>query len=239
MGIVRNFEQRLEKALEGTFSRVFKVGVHPIEIAKRISRELEEGKSITSKETLAPNLYEIHLSKADYQRFADLKPVLVAELESLVLEQTQKEGYILLTRPVILFREEEDLVEGEFDVKCRISPSLPQKLPATGESPPGVKPIETPGVLTITKGPDAGLSRELQNLPFKIGRSEDNDLVINDPLVSRYHAVIEKRGHDYQIRDLKSTNGTFVGGRRIEERLLEDGDVIQMGDTALRFHFKC
>ncbi len=125
MGIIRNFEQRLEKAFEGTFSRIFKVGVHPIEIAKRVSREAEAGKRVTPGEVLMPNLYEIFLSPVDCERLSGYQAPLTAELETMVFEIARKNGYAMLTRPTFIMQSDHSLKEGQFAVEARITSSLP------------------------------------------------------------------------------------------------------------------
>jgi pSer/pThr/pTyr-binding forkhead associated (FHA) protein len=69
-----------------------------------------------------------------------------------------------------------------------------------------------------------------------LGRNEDNDVVLDNPRVSRYHARIVWTGRDYRIEDVASTNGTWLNGERVSGRhLLKDGDVIQLGDVTLAF----
>ncbi len=68
-----------------------------------------------------------------------------------------------------------------------------------------------------------------------LGRSPDNDLQINDPKVSRYHCVIERKDARYVLKDLNSSNGTFLNAKRISEEPLRDGDEIQIGATVLLF----
>ena len=77
---------------------------------------------------------------------------------------------------------------------------------------------------------------------YTLGRGDDNDIVVNDDLASREHALIErvalpgKSGETrYMIRDLGSTNGTFVNHKQVSEQALNDGDVIRVGQTFLRF----
>lgn len=71
--------------------------------------------------------------------------------------------------------------------------------------------------------------------PLTIGRHTDNDVVLADPKASRYHAVIERAGSRLRVRDLKSSNGTFLNKRRITQESLSSGDVIQIGSTRIVF----
>lgn len=68
---------------------------------------------------------------------------------------------------------------------------------------------------------------------LSIGRLADNDVVLDLPRVSRHHARIERQGDAFVLRDLGSTNGTFVAGKRVEERRLQPGETIRIGDAQL------
>ena len=86
-----------------------------------------------------------------------------------------------------------------------------------------------------------GVTLRLENRVSLIGRGADNDITINDELVSKYHAEIEARkgadgqGYDYFIKDCESTNGTFVNDEKISESLLRHEDVVRMGVNHFRF----
>ncbi len=232
MGLIRNFEQSLEKAFEGTFSRIFKVGVHPIEIAKRVSREAEAGKRVTSGEVLMPNVYEIYLSSVDFDRITAYRATLVAELETLAFEIASKNGYALLTRPSFLFRSDMDLREGQFELDARISSDVPAG--EGGPAPEQPEPARRTATLSVTGGSGKGSTYVLGPLT-SLGRAEDNDVVVDDQLVSRHHAVIKQEAGRFVVADLGSTNGTFVDGRRTQERILTDGDGIEMGGDFFSF----
>ncbi len=233
MGIIRSFELRLEKAFEGTFSRIFKVGVHPIEIAKRVSREAEAGKRVTPGEVLMPNVFEIYLSPMDCERLSGYRAPLTAELETMVFEIAQKNGYAMLTRPAFIMQSDENLKEGQFSVEARIASSLPPDAALPRVDLPRARPGMV--TLSITAGPSEGATRILESPETRLGRAMDNDVILDDHMVSRHHAVIRQDAGRFVIADLESTNGTFVGGRRTQERILTDGDVIKLGDSILLF----
>ncbi len=86
--------------------------------------------------------------------------------------------------------------------------------------------------LTIRRGPDAGKVYELDKAVITIGRSSENDIVVNDTDVSRQHCQLLRKESDYEIRDLDSTNGTFIDGQRVfANRLIQDGQRIELGET--------
>mgnify|MGYP003524828421 CR=1 FL=1 len=89
--------------------------------------------------------------------------------------------------------------------------------------------------LAVTKGRELGNEFVIDKGLLRIGSKKENDVVIADDTVSRHHAVIEEKKGQYIIRDLESTNGTFVNGLRVSEAFLNEGSIIKLGNTELRF----
>jgi len=237
MGLLRRFEGQLEKIFEGSFTKAFRAGVHPLEIARKLMRKVDDDRVMGVGETLAPNYYKVSLSPVDYRRLSGYLERLGSEMESLVITYTNEKDYHLLTRPRISFTSDPELQEGEFAVMASLDETA-------GAQPPTERVSVDPqqlgeeirlGVLTILKGDKAGYSFNLDKQKTSIGRSEENDLVLADRRASRFHAEIDRRNEGYVIRDLGSTNGTTVRGRQVQERLLEDGDTVAMGETEMRF----
>ncbi len=89
--------------------------------------------------------------------------------------------------------------------------------------------------LTIESGPDAGHTHRAGDTALRLGRSPDNDLILRDPATSGHHARVERRGEQFWIVDLGSTNGTLVNGEPIQEKELNHGDRITIGQNAVHF----
>ncbi len=89
--------------------------------------------------------------------------------------------------------------------------------------------------LTIESGPDAGHSHRAGDGAVRLGRSPDNDVILRDPATSGHHARLERRGEQFWIVDLGSTNGTFVNGESIQEKQLNNGDRLTIGQNAVQF----
>lgn len=237
MGPLRKFEKRLERLFEEPFTKVFKGGVHPLEIARRMVREMEDAKVLGVSGVMAPNRFVVRLSPADHDRLAGVSGSLVAEMEALVISYTNQRDYHLLTRPRVEFERDPSLREGEFFVLASLDEPA-GKAPAVTDhgSVPGRESAQgSLGVLTVLGGERAGQSLDLELERTRIGRAEDNDLVLADPRASRFHAEVEHAPAGYIVRDLESTNGTTVNGRKVRERLLEGGDRLVIGETELRF----
>ena len=237
MGLLRRFEGQLEKIFEGTFTKAFKSGVHPLEIARKLMRTVDDERVMGVGETLAPNLYNINLSPVDYDRLSGYLDRLGSEMESLVITYANEKDYHLLTRPRISFKSDLELQEGEFAVMASLDETAGAQPPTERVNVDSQQLGEEVrlGVLTILRGDKAGYTFNLDKEKTRIGRSEENDLVLADRRASRFHAEIDRRPEGYVIRDLGSTNGTMVRGRQVQERLLEDGDTVAMGETEMRF----
>ena len=89
--------------------------------------------------------------------------------------------------------------------------------------------------LTIETGPDAGHSHRAGDRALRLGRSPDNDIILRDPATSGHHARVERRGETFWIVDLGSTNGTLVNGEPIQEKELNNGDRVTIGQNAVQF----
>src|SRR5688572_6152346 len=93
----------------------------------------------------------------------------------------------------------------------------------------------TPGVLNVLGGADRGKRFDLPGPETRVGRGADQDVVLSDIAVSRRHFTILREGLNYKLKDLGSGNGTLVNGQRVGEHYLKDGDVVECGQTVMRF----
>jgi Protein of unknown function (DUF3662)/Inner membrane component of T3SS, cytoplasmic domain len=238
MSIFKDFEKKLEGLFEGVMLRAFKSGVHPVEVGKKLVRELEGHKTIGVERVYVPNRYEVGLSPKDYSRFESYQAVMATELENLLIDYIKEHQYAVLDRPRVRLVEVERLHEGEFWIKSRIEGELPQAHEKVDSREGIVKRGRAggPAVLELLDSGDASPLFDLDGPSVQIGRIAENDIVLPDPNVSRVHARVERRDSSYFITDLSSTNGTWVNEERIEEKQLDENDVIRLGST--RFIFR-
>jgi hypothetical protein len=103
--------------------------------------------------------------------------------------------------------------------------------PPAGTSPSAGREAE----LTMEAGPDAGHSHRVGDRALRLGRSPDNDIILRDPATSGHHARVERRGDQFWIVDLGSTNGTLVNGEPVQEKELANSDRITIGQNAVNF----
>lgn len=235
MGILSEFERRLEGAIEGLFTKAFRTGLQPVELATRILKEMEANKTVGVKEVWVPNGYIFYLSQPDRDRFSGTEKHLRRELEQVVKEAAAERGWVLVGPPEVQFQTDPTLKQGEF--ACE--PLLIEG-PTTGsaavqaEQGPAGRPDRGAELILIEKG-KPGKAFPLTKERVIIGRLGESDLVLSDPGVSRRHAEVRREDRTYVIADLGSTNGTMVNEATIGERELEEGDRITVGRTVLEF----
>jgi len=215
MGL-QQFEQRLERLVEGAFSKALRSGLQPVEIARRLTREMDLLRRVGVHGLIAPNTFTVMLSVPDAERFDSFADALARELGDAARDHARTEGYVFLGPVTVALHSLDTLRAGRFTVKAE-----------TREGPDGA----TAGSVVLPDGSRIVLGVE----PITIGRLPECTVVLNDQNVSRRHAEIRRSGSDVVVADMRSTNGTKVNGNPVSERVLEDGDDITVGTTTLRF----
>ena|SRR5579862_9670964 len=252
MSVLRTLESKIAGLVEGTFNRAFRSEVRPVEIARKLAREMEEHKSTTLSRTYVPNEYRVFLSPRDRERFAGYETALADELAGYLLEHARRERFTLPARPVIEFETDGRLGLGEFGIQTGIvelhseedEPELPEPSGRTmvySNAGRLAQPLEeraqarAESVLLLLDG------KRLVVGPggATLGRSRQCDIVLSDPNVSRQHAEIRPRGGSWVLIDLGSTNGSRINGRQVEgPEVVRPGDAIELGSTTLTFELE-
>jgi hypothetical protein len=252
MSVLRSIESKIAGLVEGTFSRAFRSEVRPVEIARKLAREMEEHKSFSVSRTYVPNEYRVFLSPRDRERFADYEEALVAELAGYLLEHARRERLALLSRPVVEFETDDRLGLGEFGIQTRVVQPVqePDREAADEESGRTMiysnagrvaEPLEQrararneTALLLID-----GKRMVVGPAGVTLGRSRQCDVVLNDANVSRQHAEIRPRGGAWVLTDLGSTNGSSLNGRRINgPEVVKPGDEIEIGTSMITFELE-
>jgi hypothetical protein len=252
MSVFRTIESKIEGLFEGVFGRAFRTHVQPIELARKLAKEMDDHRTMSVSRVYVPNEYTIYLSPADRQQFAGYEESLVGELQEYLAEHARRERYALLTAPNVLVTTDADLAVGEFGIATRLvapdggEPEVPEAPPELPVGEPGQtmiyrapapvddapSPPAKPEVVTLTVD---GRKQEVTAPRLVLGRSRACDVYVADVNVSRRHAELRQEGATYWIVDLGSTNGTAVNGKRIERERLRDGDRITLGSTEIVF----
>ena len=248
MSVLRSLESKIAGLVEGTFSRAFRSQVRPVEIARKLAREMDQHKTVSVSRTYAPNEYAVYLSPADREQLGPYEGELVGELAGYLLEHARREGLELLTRPAVEFHTDERLRLGEFGIQARLVRASDEARPPE-PAERGHTMIYTTADRLAAPVEEAARPRRRQALLLVdgkrlvvgpggavIGRSRDCDVVLSDANVSRRHAELRPSGGAWVVEDLGSTNGVKLNGRRIEAATtLNAGDRIEVGTSALTF----
>ena len=233
------------------FSRAFSSEVQPVELARKLAKEMDAHKTASVSRVYVPNEYIVHLSRQDRGKLEGYERSLEQELSGYLLEHARRRGYDLLTRPAVSFTTDERLRLGEFGIQTRLvkPPAREGESPKQGEEGhtmvySAVKEREAESPKRRAGGPAP--TRAIVALDDRryvldgpkatIGRSKDTDCVLRDPNVSRRHAELRRADTgDWQIVDLGSTNGIKVNGRRVSSSRLRPGDEVTIGTTTFLF----
>jgi hypothetical protein len=256
MSVLKSLESKIAGLVEGTFSRAFRSEVRPVEIARKLAREMEEHKTLSLSRTYVPNEYRVFLSPRDRERFTEFEDALVSELTGYLLEHARSERLVLMSRPVVEFETDDRLGLGEFGIQARVVNPEPE----AEDEPVGRPAGESSGRTMIysTAGrvaePLEERARQRQETALLLmggkrlvvgpagatmGRSRQCDVMVDDANVSRTHAEVRPRGGSWVLTDLGSTNGSRLNGRRVEgSEVLKPGDEIELGTTLLTFELE-
>ncbi|GAB4279883.1 MAG: DUF3662 and FHA domain-containing protein [Coriobacteriia bacterium] len=235
MSILSDFEDRLGAALEGIFAGAFRSHVEPVELARALSRAMDDGRTVGVGRVYAPVTFTVELSGDDMRNLGDFAQVLAGELSTYLVNHAREQGYHLSARPSVRFQEEPSLRVGRFRVAADLAPAPaqddgPQPAPARRRTTEVAQPLAT----VTVEGSHHAIT--LSGERVVVGRLADCDIRLEDANVSRQHAAFVRRPDGWHIQDLGSTNGTKVNGRQVQDARLEDGDVITLGLSRMVFH---
>jgi len=252
--VLRAIEQKIEALVEGVFGRAFRTNVQPVELARKLAKEMDDHRQVSVSRVYVPNEYTVFLSAQDRAQFEGYEGSLVGELQEYLSEHARRETYALMSTPKVLLETDEDLEVGEFGIATRmVQPERGARGAPDAPAPdvePGATMIYKPSTPLDTQPAtpeELGVEREPATLSFDgghheiakrrtvIGRSKDNDVQLTDSNVSRHHAEVRQEGTAFWVVDLDSTNGVEVNGRRVRRAKLDNGDTITLGSTDIVF----
>jgi hypothetical protein len=249
VGLFDRVEQRLERAVNGAFARAFKSEVQPVEIAAAIRRAMDDkGAVLGHGRTFVPNIYTVELSPADHERLNSFSDALSDELVASAQEHADSQHYTPGGPIQVHFSAHDDLETGVFRLRTSTAKARPRPAPAAPsgaaatEHQPAAAPAPAP---RVNPNDRPWLEVDGDRYPLRgaitvLGRDDSADVVLDDPGISRKHSEIRVTSDGphlvTSIRDLGSTNGTFVDGDRITSHRLEEGDRITVGRTTITFH---
>jgi len=248
MSVLRNLESKLADLVEGTFGRVFRSEVRPVELARKLAKEMDEHRTVSVSRTYVPNEYFVYLSPQDRQRFEGVEHEVIDELAGYLLEHARRERLALMSRPSIEFRTDEQLALGEFGIQARTV--RPTSGGAVQQADHGHTMVYSTSDRVNEQLAESRVARAGRGIVVvdgkrfvvgaggaTLGRSRECDVVVDDANVSRKHAEIRPGPHGWTIADLGSTNGTRVNGRSVGggAHPISPGDRLELGTASATF----
>ena len=266
MNPLKTLETMLSNLVEGTFGRLFRSEVRPMELARRLTREMDAHRTQSVSRVYAPNEYAVWLSPQDRVLYEGVEAELIEELCAYLLEHARRENLMLASPPQITFHTDEQLSLGEFGIEARLV------RPEEQEPPPSVREEQEPVAVPAAPEPkqrgetmiysssqrvrepieEARARRPARAMLLVgerrvlvppsgavLGRSRECDIVLDDAGVSRRHAEIRPTEDGWMLIDLGSTNGVRINDRALRgKHELRLGDRIELGATELVFEVR-
>ena len=214
---LQEFERRLERLVEGVFAKAFRRGLAPIEVGRRLTREMDVRRTVGVRGLIAPNEFRVVVSPGDHENvIAKMEQAVTRDLAGYVREHAREEGYVLVGPVKVTFEIDDAMGAGEFLVTSDMAESAGGPVAA----------------LVAADGKRVDIAQD----PVTIGRHPECEIVLNDQEVSRQHAEVRREDGQFVVVDLGSLNGTKVNGAGVKApRPLEDGDTISIGAHTIRF----
>ncbi|HEY8582954.1 MAG TPA: DUF3662 and FHA domain-containing protein [Capillimicrobium sp.] len=256
MSVLRNLENRIAGLVEGTFGRVFKSEVRPVELARRLAKEMDDHRTVSVSRTYVPNEYTVWLSPDDRERYEGVEHEVIDELSAYLLEHARRERLAMVSRPRIEFRTDDRLTLGEFGIQAKLVRGAAPSPASSREVEPAEPAVGGHTMVYSTSDRhQEQLSEARANRAGRaivvvdgkrmlvgsggavLGRSRDCDITVDDANVSRRHAEVRPGPQGWTVADLGSTNGVRVNGRPVgrSPHPLQSGDRVELGTQMVTF----
>lgn len=254
MGVMTRFEAMMQGIVEGSFGKIFRSRLQPVELSNKLVRAMEANLQLGPERRIAPNVYTVRLSQRDYDYFTKFQTSLKQQLGSALVSVARERGYMLTSWPQITFEQDTALGTGEthiladvvdarvagnnangpIDETRSMSPQEASALVANAQAAQRAEPMP-PAWLTLYR-PSRGTPMPLGNPVIHIGRHLTNDVVVNDKRVSRHHAEIRFEHGQFVLYDLGSTNGVGINGVMTHQPVpLKNNDIVTVGSHEFVF----
>lgn len=235
MSVLKDFERRLEGAVEGFFARAFRSGLQPVELAKAVQRYAGNYQNVGVDGVFVPNVYRFELNPADHERFREFGESLANELSDVLVRTAAERGWQLRGPARIELAVNDQVPVGTYELRGKVEAVAGHQeragaeragRPRAGVAGGGRASLE----LVDQAGQQVPIGRQAV-----IGRMPGCDVQLDDPSVSRRHARISEATNGWLIEDLGSTNGIMVNGATVDREYLAGGEDIELGNVRMRF----
>jgi hypothetical protein len=254
MNLLKSVETTIANLVEGAFGRAFRSEVRPMELARKLAREMDAHRTVSVSRVYVPNEYTVWLSPEDRRRYEGVEHEVIDELCAYLLEHARRENLIMASQPQVDFQTDERLALGEFGIQARLvrhggHGEAHTSAPAAEEEH-GQTMIYSTSARVRSAVAEAQSQRRMPRALLVIGsrrllvppgggvigRSRDCEIALDDAGVSRHHAQLRPQGGGWTIEDLGSTNGVLVNGVPIHgAQPLSAGDRVELGSTEIVF----
>ncbi len=257
MNVLGKFESAMQGIVEGSFGRVFKSGLHEVEVSKKLERAMDQNLSISLGRRIAPNVYDVYVSQKDYDKFGAYSRSLTLRLQEGLIGVARVRSYLLTSRPILLFHVDPHMIMGQIRVEAHLaephtgmpgaggqdgdegvieetrelSPEEAQQLASEVADAQTAREAIPQAWVTMRRPNGGGQVYQLDRPVIHIGRHVSNEIVVNDRRVSRYHAEIRFERGQFVLYDLGSLNGVGVNGVLTHQpTTLKNNDQIAVGN---------
>ncbi|MEY3407216.1 MAG: hypothetical protein RL038_277 [Actinomycetota bacterium] len=227
LSILNKFERRVDRLVNGAFAKAFATEVQPVELAAALAREVDDRAVIIGAgRTVVPNVFRIELAPTDFERLNPFANALKLELSGFVREHITEQRFTTLGNIAVELNLDPNLNTGIFRVNAQAEEN--------GAVIEDIQSVET------RRGPHVilnGFVYPLTTSTTVIGRGTDADIRVDNGSISRRHCEIALT-NPITIRDLGSTNGTWIQGERISQKQIVSDVDITLGDVVLQFRMR-
>jgi hypothetical protein len=245
VGLLDKFENSMERLVEGTVGGVFRQTLQPAEIGKKLQKAMTASKRVSVGTTIVPNDYVVKLHPKDFEQFADYSAALARQMESYLAQIAGDNRYTVIDRIRVSIDKDDNVRRRSPEISAAIKDGRAHREPAQHHAP---EPADRTAAFVVAPGRNAepafqivAIAGTASGQTFRIpqgsstlGRSSDNEFVIDAPDVSRKHAKFECSSGRLRVYDLNSTNGTRVNGDPVRISDLASGDELTLGNQVLR-----
>jgi hypothetical protein len=248
VGIFARLEAFLERLFEAPAGRLG-ARLQPVLLTKRIERAMDGGKSFGAAGVIVPNRYDLHLHPADFAAFEPYRGSLEDDLAHGAMARARRERYRLVARPTVRLVADPAVPRGDVRVAANVvdddgeqvveqaatpAPEHTMVLARSGDAAAPPDSASRAFLLVRTDGAPQ-VRFDLGGPLISVGRASDNDVIVDDPEVSRHHCQLKLQHGAYSFADLGSRNGSTVNGQAVSEVALGPGDSIHIGSTEIEF----